>query len=151
MRSGLVQLARGLRRAETNAEEILWRELRNRQLDGWRFKRQVPFGRYILDFFCFDARLAIEIDGATHSEPREVARDEDRTAFLCENGVRVVRVSGEDVESNIEGVVESVFFELGQQPAPSPALRARLSPRGEADQAVVAHQLSGGSDDAGAV
>ena len=150
MRSGLVQLARGLRRAETYAEEILWRELRNRQVDGWRFKRQVPFGRYILDFFCFDARLAIEVDGATHSEPKEVARDEERSMFLCENGVRVVRVSGGDVENNIDGVIESIYFELGQQPAPSPALRARLSPRGEADQDVIVHQPTGGSGEAGA-
>ena len=150
MRSGLVQLARGLRRAETYAEEILWRELRNRQVDGWRFKRQVPFGRYILDFFCFDARLAIEVDGATHSEPKEVARDEERTMFLRDNGVRVMRVSGGDVENNIDGVIESVYFELGQQPAPSPALRARLSPRGEADQAVIEQRCVGGTDEAGA-
>ena len=74
MKRKLTGTAKALRRSETIAERKLWSYLRNRQIDGWRFKRQVPFGRYILDFFCFDARLAIEVDGATHSQPEEVAR-----------------------------------------------------------------------------
>ena len=132
MRSGAVDLARDLRKHETSAENILWSRLRNRQMDGWKFKRQVPFGYYILDFFCFDARLAIEVDGATYSDAGDIARDAERSNFLDQNGVRVMRVTNAAVRENIEGVLETIYLELGQQPAPSPALRARLSPRGEA-------------------
>jgi very-short-patch-repair endonuclease len=120
MRSGAVGLARGLRRSETSAEHILWSKLRNRQIDGWKFKRQFPFGYYVLDFFCFDARLAVEVDGATHSEKTQIAQDHERTAFLTENGVRVVRFSNADVQENLEGVLEMIYLALGQQPAPSP-------------------------------
>ena len=129
MRSGAVQLARGLRRAETSAESKLWKALRNRQLDGWKFKRQVPFGRYILDFFCFDARLVVEIDGATHADARDKARDEDRSAVLGENGVNVMRVSNADVMDNIDGVLEMIYLKLGQQPAPSPDVARRPLPK----------------------
>ena len=123
MRSGAVGLARGLRRSETSAEHELWSKLRNRQMDGWKFKRQVPFGYYILDFFCFDARLAVEIDGATHSEEKEIANDQERTAFLEANGVRVMRFANSDVVRNIDGVLEMIYLALGQQPAPSPGAR----------------------------
>ena len=123
MRSGAVGLARGLRRSETAAESILWSELRNRQIDGWKFKRQVPFGYFILDFFCCDARLAVEVDGATHSTAKEVADDAQRTAFLQENSVHVLRFSNSDVTENIDGVLEMIYLQLGQQPAPSPGAR----------------------------
>ena len=142
MRSGLVSLARGLRRAETSAEGFLWSELRNRQMDGWKFKRQVPFGNYILDFFCYDARLAVEVDGATHSEATEIADDVERTAFLEAHGVRLVRCSNTDVFENLDGVLEMIYLQLGQQPAPSPGaaesvfalespIAAPASPQGE--------------------
>jgi very-short-patch-repair endonuclease len=123
MRSGLIQLARGLRRSETSAEAVLWSELRNRQTDGWKFKRQVPFGNYILDFYCYDARLAVEVDGATHSEAKEIAQDAERAAFLKENGVRLLRYSNTEVYENLDGVLEMIYLELGQQPAPSPGAR----------------------------
>jgi very-short-patch-repair endonuclease len=123
MRSGLVSLARGLRRTETSAEAVLWSELRNRQMDGWKFKRQVPFGNYILDFFCYDARLAIEVDGATHSEAKEIAQDADRTAFLEANGVKLFRCSNTDIYENLDGVLEMIYLALGRQPAPSPCAR----------------------------
>ena len=123
MRSGLTNLARDLRRHDTAAEHALWMKLRNRQIDGWKFKRQVAFGAYILDFFCYDARLAIEVDGATHSEQSEIARDMERTAFLETNGVRTVRFTNADVVGNIDGVLEMIYLQLGQQPAPSPGAR----------------------------
>ena len=137
MRSGLVALARGLRRSETAAEQKLWSELRNRQIDGWKFKRQVPFGRYALDFFCYDARLAIEVDGATHSEANEIARDQERTAFLEGNGVRVLRFWSCDVEDNIDGVLEAIYLELGQQSAPSPGAARRPLPKGRGETGVL--------------
>ena len=130
MRSGLVSLARGLRRSETSAEGVLWSELRNRQMDGWKFKRQVPFERYILDYFCYDARLAVEVDGGTHSEAKEISQDAERAAFLEANGVRLVRCSNTDVYENLDGVLEIIYVQLGQQPAPSPGVSRRPLPKG---------------------
>ncbi|NOT70968.1 MAG: endonuclease domain-containing protein [Hyphomicrobium sp.] len=120
MRSGLVEIARGLRRSNTAAEEKLWAALRNRQMDGWKFKRQVPFGNYVIDFFCYDARLAVEVDGATHSSEQELAKDAERAEFLRSNGVHVVRYTNSEIEENLDGVLEMIYLHLGQQSAPSP-------------------------------
>ncbi len=79
MRQRLTSFARSLRRQETSAQELLWRELRNRQVDGWKFKRQAPHGRYVLDFYCFDAGLVVEVDGAQHFDERP-EHDAARTA-----------------------------------------------------------------------
>jgi very-short-patch-repair endonuclease len=83
--------SRKLRAEQTAAEEILWRELRNRQLDRWKFRRQHPIGRYIVDFVSLNAKLIIEVDGATHSADEEQARDNDRTQDLERLGFHVVR------------------------------------------------------------
>ena len=130
MRSGLVGLARDLRSNETRAEHLLWSKLRNRQVDGWKFKRQVPFGHYILDFFCSDARLAVEVDGATHCEPHEQRHDQLRTEFLATHGVHVLRVTNADVMHNINGVLETIYSRLGQKAAPSPGAARRPLPKG---------------------
>jgi very-short-patch-repair endonuclease len=130
MRTGATSLAHPLRRTETNAERIVWSKLRNRQIGGWKFKRQVPFGRFVLDFFCFEARLAIEIDGATHGGAGEMAADRDRSIFLEENGVRVLRIQNVEVSENIGGVLEMIYAALGRQPAPSPGASRRPLPEG---------------------
>jgi very-short-patch-repair endonuclease len=74
--------SRALRANETAAEELLWRELRNRQLARWKFRRQYPIDRYIVDFVTLDGKVVVEVDGSTHSTPQELARDDDRTAVL---------------------------------------------------------------------
>ena len=127
MRQRLTIFARSLRRQETNAEQLLWRELRNRELDGWKFKRQVPHGRYVLDFFCFDAGLVIEVDGAQHVEQR-AAHDAERTAYLEGHGLRVLRLGNTDVLDNIDGAIETIYLALGQRPAPSPGAARRPLP-----------------------
>ena len=81
--------ARELRKTPTEAERLLWKYLRRRQLIGHRFRRQYPIGSYIVDFFCFEERLAIELDGGHHSQQTEY--DTERTAFLESEGVRVLR------------------------------------------------------------
>ena len=87
--AGARERARSLRRDMTDAEKSVWRILRLYQIDGHRFRRQVPLGRYIADFVCHDARLVIEIDGGQHqgSAPQEA----ERTRFLQDQGYRVLR------------------------------------------------------------
>ena len=101
--------ARVLRSNETSAEHKLWMALRNRQLGGLRFARQVPIGPYFADFCCRELKLIVEIDGATHDSPAEVSGDAEREAFLIGEGFQVFRVSNSDVFRNLEGVLEGVL------------------------------------------
>ena len=138
MRKEGASFARSLRRWETDAERMLWSRLRNRQVDGWKFRRQEPFGTYVLDFFCVDAGLVVEVDGGTHSEPDELGRDAVRTSFLNSNGLRILRFWNGDVIGNIDGVVESIYQALGQRPAPSPGVSRRPLPKGRGNPAQAA-------------
>jgi very-short-patch-repair endonuclease len=104
--------ARQLRSASTDAEALLWRRLRNRQLARWKFRRQHPIDRYIVDFVTLDGRLIVEVDGATHGNGTEIARDQDRSRILEACGFCVLRVTNDDVRENIEGVVETILAQL---------------------------------------
>ena len=117
--------SRELRNNSTDAEKRLWRYLRNRQLDGVRFNRQVPIGPYIRDFAARTARLIVELDGGQHSET--VGYDQARTRFLQARGYRVIRFWNNDVLQNIEGVVTAILQALSDRPSPS-ALRASSPP-----------------------
>jgi very-short-patch-repair endonuclease len=99
--------ARRLRRRLTNAETILWSELR-RSTTGLRFRRQHPIGPYIADFACICARLIIEVDGATHSSEAECAHDARRDAYLKARGWQVIRVSNDDVYRSLEDTLNYV-------------------------------------------
>ncbi len=105
--------SRKLRAEQTAAEELLWGELRNRQLGRWKFRRQHPIGRYIVDFVTIDGKLIVEVDGATHSTQAEVEHDEARTRELERSGFHVFRVSNSDIYKNLDGVLESILHELG--------------------------------------
>ena len=118
MRERLTELARSLRKRETSSEEKLWLALRNRQLDGWKFKRQAPRGPFITDFYCAEAQLVIEVDGSQHQESRNQIRDAERSRFLESEGLRVLRFTNSDILDNIEGVLEEIYLALGQQAAP---------------------------------
>jgi very-short-patch-repair endonuclease len=97
---------------------MLWQVLRNRQLDGFRFRRQCPLGNYVVDFFCPSAQLVIELDGETHDENR-AAYDARRSDWLGEQKhLRVVRVSNQDVRQNLQGVYELIRQELRRAPPP---------------------------------
>jgi len=104
--------SRALRIEQTAAEEILWRELRNRQLARWKFRRQHPIDRYIVDFVTLDGKLIIEVDGGTHSTGEERSGDERRTGTLERLGFQVLRVTNTDVYKNLDGVLETVLHEL---------------------------------------
>ena len=101
--------ARTMRADATMAETVLWQAIRNRQLDGFKFKRQVPLDGYILDFVCFDARLIIEVDGFQHAENR---RDLARDTFFCGQGFRILRFWNEEVVKNLDAVCLAILAEL---------------------------------------
>jgi very-short-patch-repair endonuclease len=103
-------LVRTLRRNPTDAEKAIWKHLRRRQLDGLRFRRQQPIGPYIVDFFCPEAKLIIEIDSGQHVA--NAAQDARRTAWLESRGYVVIRYWNNDVLGNIEGVLTDLRSRL---------------------------------------
>ena len=103
-----VSLARALRRRDTDAERALWMKLRNRQLEGVKFRRQQPVGSYIADFVSFERKLIIEIDGGQHNEEKIKERDEERTTRLKEKGYQIIRFWNNEVLTNVEGVMERI-------------------------------------------
>ena len=104
--------ARSLRASQTSAEAKLWQALRNRRLARWKFRRQHPIDRYIVDFVTLDGKLIVEVDGVTHSTPSEIKRDKARTEVLEASGILVVRVSNTDVYENLEGVLAMIETSL---------------------------------------
>jgi very-short-patch-repair endonuclease len=106
------QKARRLRTAQTSAEAILWRALRDRRLKGIKFRRQRPIDRYVVDFVAIGAKLIVEIDGATHSTAQELLRDAERTRILESLGFHIVRVTNIDVYKNLGGVLEMIVGTL---------------------------------------
>ncbi|HEX4260428.1 MAG TPA: endonuclease domain-containing protein [Acetobacteraceae bacterium] len=100
-----VEHARAMRREATPAERALWRGLQARRLGGLKFRRQVPIGPFVVDFYCPEAKLVIEVDGETHADP---SADADRTAFLEARGMGVIRFWNNEVLGNLEGVLEGI-------------------------------------------
>jgi very-short-patch-repair endonuclease len=103
-------LARRLRKNPTDAETRLWWRLRQKQLGGFRFRRQVPLGPYVADFVCLAEKLVVEVDGGQHAE--QVEHDEARTAWLAANGLRVLRFWNNDVLGNMDGVLQTILDAL---------------------------------------
>jgi very-short-patch-repair endonuclease len=114
-----VKRARALRRRMTLPEVLLWQALRGGRAAGLRFRRQHPIGPYILDFFCPSARLAVEVDGATHDIAKQARRDERRDAWLAARNIRVLHVTAAEV-LKADGM-ESVLLAIEQAAAPSTA------------------------------
>jgi len=100
------QFARELRREMTEAEERLWRELRSRRLDRIKFRRQMPVGRYIVDFVCLDAKLVVEIDGVQHAASEY---DAMRDAELRARGFRVLRFWNDDVMRDLNAICDTII------------------------------------------
>ena len=108
----LLNKARDLRKNQTPAENLLWSKLRSRELSGYKFRRQHPVGHYILDFYCREAHLAIEVDGGQHTEPGNLKKDQLRTAYLREKGIRVIRFWNNDVLNHLDDVVSEIYATL---------------------------------------
>jgi very-short-patch-repair endonuclease len=104
--------ARELRHTETEAEKKLWPFLRNRKLNGKKFRRQHPMDDYVLDYYCHECRLAIEVDGGIHNDKMNSQYDEARTKTLNELGIKVIRVRNEDVLNNIDRVLQKIVKHL---------------------------------------
>ena len=100
--------ARHLRRRQTVAEKELWQKLRAGRFHGLKFRRQAPIDPYIVDFYCSEKRLVIEIDGSVHFEDQQAKKDRKRTAFLQDKGLRVVRFTNTQVRENIDWVLEEI-------------------------------------------
>jgi very-short-patch-repair endonuclease len=109
-RSSATRRARKLRRAMTLPEVILWQALRQRP-QGLKFRRQHPSGPYVLDYFCGDARLAIEVDGEAHSRGDRPQRDKARDRWLAEAGIATLRVPAADVLEDADAVVGWIVTE----------------------------------------
>ncbi len=103
--------ARRLRKNPTEAERLLWRHLRLRQLGGWKFRRQQPVGPYIVDFVCLEKRLIVEVDGGQHAA--QVDKDAQRAAWLEAEGFRVLRFWNTEVLRDREAVQETIRAALG--------------------------------------
>jgi len=99
----------------TDAEKMLWKHLRRKNLDGYRFRRQHPVDRYILDFYCPALKLAVELDGAQHYTKEGKARDNKRTAWLEAQGIRVVRFRNAEVVTNIESVLREIHEKMRER------------------------------------
>ena len=114
----LTRLAKQLRQNSTDAERLLWRHLRNRQLAGFKFRRQVVIGRYIVDFCCLEQKLVVELDGGQHVD--NVEYDDARTAYLESLGYRVIRFWNDDALVRTSDVLEQVLLALAPHPNPLP-------------------------------
>ncbi len=115
---GAAARARNLRRNMTEAEIRVWHMLRAHRMNGHKFRRQVPIGRYIADFVCHEVRLVVEIDGGQHdfSPPGET----ERSDFLRNEGYRILRFWNNEVLANTDGVHEAIVSELAASPPPCP-------------------------------
>ena len=124
--------ARSLRKGMNEYERRLWGLLRTKRLEGFRFRRQHPIGRYTVDFFCPAAKLIVEQDGGQHGEEEEMYRDAERTRWLEARGYRVHRVWNADVMRRPNDVLEGIFRALTDPPSVSPSLRSarHLPPQG---------------------
>ena len=112
-RSRPTKRAQQLRNNATDAEQALWWHLRSRQLQGFKFSRQMPVGPFICDFLCRERRLIVELDGGQHADN---PNDRRRTAYLEQQGFRVIRFWNNDVLANVEGVLQTILQALTDPP-----------------------------------
>ncbi len=106
MSNNITSIAKALRKRLTDTERLLWRHLRAKQLEGLKFRRQEPIGRYIVDFVCHEKRIVIEVDGSQHTIEKN--KDAERDKWLNEQGYKVLRFWNNEVLTNIEGVLQTI-------------------------------------------
>ena len=116
----LKERRRSLRRQMPKAEVLMWSRLKSKQLDGFKFRRQHSVGSYILDFYCPELNLAIELDGDTHAGKQAENYDQKRQQYIELFGIRLIRFTNFQVIENMEGVLQEI---LKQLPPPTPPLQ----------------------------
>ena len=108
MKGNQTSLARELRQRQTEAEKTLWARLRNRQLEGVKFRRQQPIGHYVVDFASLENRIIVEIDGGQHNERGMREKDEERTVWLKSEGYHILRFWNNEILKKVDGVLEVI-------------------------------------------
>jgi very-short-patch-repair endonuclease len=106
--------AKALRKDETQAEKFLWAKLRNNQLKGYKFRRQHPIGLYIVDFYCHQLKLVIEIDGDYHNIQEQIEKDKERTQNLETDGLQLIRFTNKDVMENLEKIISEIMIKTDE-------------------------------------
>ncbi|MDW3209483.1 MAG: endonuclease domain-containing protein [Reichenbachiella sp.] len=117
--SKLFEFAKANRKKQTPAEKILWDALRNRKLEGHKFRRQHPISQFIADFYCHEFKLIVEVDGGYHSGQEQAEIDKGRTHELEELGIKVIRFKNEDVMNELEWVKLKILQQLNHDASPS--------------------------------
>ena len=113
----LTAIARKLRHGDTGAEKLLWRWLRDRRFSAYKFRRQQPMGQHILDFYCAEAKLNLELDGSQHGHPEHKLADAERDAWLAEEGIKVLRFWNARLHRE-KDVVRGAIWQALQERAP---------------------------------
>lgn len=119
----LLQFARDMRKNPTSAESFLWQVLRGRRFSGFKFRRQHPVEPYILDFYCPEIQLAIEVDGGQHGIVKGIEYDKQRTEYLAEKGIKLVRFWNNEVMTQPEDVLNhlwNIIRDLDEHLHPTP-------------------------------
>lgn len=115
-----------LRKKSTEAEKLVWQKIRNRQLLGLKFRRQYGIEKFVVDFYCPELKLSVEIDGVTHSSEEELRRDKERQSRIEEFGITLIRFTNLDVYQNLDGVLTAILIkaeELKKSPPLNPLLK----------------------------
>jgi len=108
----VLDFSKNLRKEQTPAEKLLWSNLRNRNLSGYKFRRQHPVKFYIVDFYCAEKMLSIEVDGGIHLNKEQQEYDKNRTEELTLLGIKEIRFTNEEISENISEVLKKIVTEL---------------------------------------
>lgn len=106
----LIEFARRLRQTATDAETLMWACLRDRRMNGRKFRRQHPIAPYVLDFYCTGLKLGIELDGGQHHREEGKKKDAIRSAFLDRQGIRLLRFTNHDVFTSTDSVLDRIWY-----------------------------------------
>ena len=123
MKSESQHIAKILRKRLTDAEKLMWRHLRGKQLEGFKFRRQEPIGNYVADFVCYEKRVIVEVDGSQHCSEK----DHERDRWFEGQGFKVIRFWNNEVLKNTEGVWEVIRKTMLISPSPNPSHQGRGS------------------------
>lgn len=105
----MIELARNLRKTQTESEAFLWELLRNKQINDLKFRRQHPIGNYIADFYCAEKNLVIELDGSIHNKKEKKESDKERDAIMKNHNINVIRFTNNDVFQKTEEVIQTII------------------------------------------